>query len=73
MGNPYNRQSEHKVKTTRKSVHLTSSSDSEMSPHRRIFRSNSEVYLKPVDDMQDTEDAFVMPIAYAVDQAAALT
>jgi hypothetical protein len=54
-------------------VHLTSSSDSEISPHKRIFRSNSEVYLKPVDDMQDTEDAFMMPIAYAVDQAAALT
>jgi hypothetical protein len=39
--------------------------EDELSPHRRIFRSNSEVYLKPVDNMQDTEDAFMMPISYA--------
>ena len=68
MGNhhPFIRRSDRKI-SARKSVHLTSSSDDEVSPHKRVFRSNSEVYLKPVDGMQDTDELFMMPIAYAVD------
>lgn len=45
----------------------------EVSPSKRLFRSNSEVYLKPVDDMQDPEEQFIMPIAYAVDAAGTIS
>ena len=32
------------------------------SPRKYIFRSNSEVYLKDTSQMQDPDDAIIMPI-----------